>query len=86
MKNLEWCELTERFYAFKAVADKLGFYIPETNGMEQSLEECRPFADDQSVTEQVRSVREGSLPKIDFNELLGAKTPVFDENDELAHA
>ena len=54
--------------------------------MEQSLEECRPFADDRTITKQVRNVREGHLPKIDFNELLGAKTPVFDENDELAHA
>lgn len=86
MKNLEWCELAERFYAFKAVADKLGFYIPENAAMEQSLTECRPFADDHTVTEQVRNAREGKLPNLDFNKLLGAKTPVFDENDELAHA
>ena len=54
--------------------------------MEQSLTECRPFADDHTVTEQVRNAREGKLPNLDFNKLLGAKTPVFDENDELAHA
>lgn len=86
MKNLEWCDLAERFYAFKTVADRLGFYVPETAGMEASLYECRPFVADAEVAGKIRTLNEGKALNIDFSELMGAETPVYDDNDELAHA
>ena len=86
MKNLEWCDLVERFYAFKTVADRLGFYVPETAGMEASLYECRPFVADAEVAGKIRTLNEGKALNIDFSELMGAETPVYDDNDELAHA
>ncbi len=86
MKNLEWCDLAERFYAFKTVADRLGFYVPETNGMEASLYECRPFVADAEVAGKIRTLSEGKLPHFDFSEMGDAQTPLFDDNDELAHA
>ena len=86
MKNLEWCDLAERFYAFKTVADRLGFYVPETTGMEASLYECRPFVADAEVAGKIRTLNEGKALNIDFSELMGAESPVYDDNDELAHA
>ncbi|SHK63193.1 hypothetical protein SAMN05216582_11040 [Selenomonas ruminantium] len=87
MKNLEWCDLAERFYAFKTVADRLGFYVPETAGMEVSLYECRPFVADAEVAGKVRTLGEGKAPRFDLSEIMGsAQTPVYDDNDELAHA
>ena len=86
MKNLEWCDLAERFYAFKTVADRLGFYVPETAGMEASLYECRPFVADAEVAGKIRTLNEGKALNIDFSELVSAETPVYDDNDELAHA
>ncbi|MBE6084740.1 MULTISPECIES: hypothetical protein [Selenomonas] len=86
MKNLEWCDLAERFYAFKTVADRLGFYVPETAGMEASLYECRPFVADAEVAGKIRTLNEGKALNIDFSELMGAESPVYDDNDELAHA
>ncbi len=86
MKNLEWCDLVERFYAFKTVADRLGFYVPETAGMEASLYECRPFAADVEVAGKVRTLQEGKAPHIDFMDWSKAEAPVYDDNDELAHA
>ena len=86
MKNLEWCDLAERFYAFKTVADRLGFYVPETAGMEASLYECRPFVADAEVAGKIRTLNEGKALNIDFSELMGAEAPVYDDNDELAHA
>ena len=86
MKNLEWCDLAERFYAFKTVADRLGFYVPETAGMEASLYECRPFVADAEVAGKIRTLNEGKALNIDFIELMGAESPVYDDNDELAHA
>lgn len=86
MKNLEWCDLAERFYAFKTVADRLGFYVPETAGMEASLYECRPFVADAEVAGKIRTMNEGKAHHFDFSELVEAKTPVYDDNDELAHA
>lgn len=46
MSSLEWNLLAEKFYAFKNVADKCGFYVPETAGMEASLSAMRPYAGD----------------------------------------
>ena len=86
MKNLEWCDLAECFYAFKTVADRLGFYVPETAGMEASLYECRPFVADAEVAGKIRTLNEGKALNIDFSELMGAESPVYDDNDELAHA
>ena len=86
MKNLEWCDLAERFYAFKTVADRLGFYVPETACMEASLYECRPFVADAEVAGKIRTLNEGKALNIDFSELMGAESPVYDDNDELAHA
>ena len=86
MKNLEWCDLAERFYAFKTVADRLGFYVPETAGMEASLYECRPFVADAEVAGKIRTLNEGKALNIDFSELAEAQTPIYDDNDELAHA
>ena len=86
MKNLEWCDLAERFYAFKTIADRLGFYVPETAGMEASLYECRPFVADAEVAGKIRTLNEGKALNIDFSELMGAESPVYDDNDELAHA
>lgn len=86
MKNLEWCELTKNFYAFKYVADKLDFYVPELQQMERSLEECRPFAADEDILAKVRNLSEKKLPQFDFSELATAHTPVYDEDDNLAHA
>ena len=86
MKNLEWCDLAERFYAFKTVADRLGFYVPETAGMEASLYECRPFVADAEVAGKIRTLNEGKALNIDFIELMGAESPGYDDNDELAHA
>jgi hypothetical protein len=86
MKNLEWCDLAERFYAFKTVADRLGFYVPETAGMEASRYECRPFVADAEVAGKIRTLNEGKALNIDFSELMGAESPVYDDNDELAHA
>ena len=86
MKNLEWCDLAERFYAFKTVADRLGFDVPETAGMEASLYECRPFVADAEVAGKIRTLNEGKALNIDFSELMGAESPVYDDNDELAHA
>ena len=86
MKNLEWCDLAERFYAVKTVADRLGFYVPETAGMEASLYECRPFVADAEVAGKIRTLNEGKALNIDFSELMGAESPVYDDNDELAHA
>ena len=86
MKNLEWCDLAERFYAFKTVADRLGFYVPETAGMEASLYECRPFVADAEVAGKIRTLNEGKALHIDFRELAEAQAPVYDDNDELAHA
>ncbi|WP_033169478.1 hypothetical protein [Selenomonas sp. ND2010] len=86
MKNLEWCELANKFYAFKSVADQLGFYVPELQGMEHSLELCRPFAFDAAVENKVRNLSETQLPKIDFSKLAVAHPPIYDENDELAQA
>ena len=86
MKDLEWCDLAERFYAFKTVADRLGFYVPETAGMEASLYECRPFVADAEVAGKIRTLNEGKALNIDFSELMGAESPVYDDNDELAHA
>lgn len=86
MKNLEWCELANKFYAFKSIADQLGFYVPELKGMEHSLELCRPFPFDAKVENKVRNLSEARLPKMDFSKLAAAKPPVYDENDELAHA
>lgn len=86
MKNLEWCDLAERFYAFKTVADRLGFYVPETAGMEASLYECRPFVADAEVAGKIRTLNEGKALNIDFSELVAAESPVYDDNDELAHA
>ena len=68
------------------VADKLGFYVPELQQMERSLEECRPFAADEDILAKVRNLSEKKLPQFDFSELATAHTPVYDEDDNLAHA
>ena len=86
MKNLEWCDLAERFYAFKTVADRLGFYVPETAGMEESLYKCRPFIADAEVAGKIRTLDEGKSLHFDFSEMADDQLPVYDENDELAHA
>ena len=86
MSSLEWNLLAEKFYAFKNVADKCGFYVPETAGMEASLYECRPFVADAEVAGKIRTLNEGKALNIDFSELMGAESPVYDDNDELAHA
>ena len=86
MKNLEWCDLAERFYAFKMVADRLGFYVPETTGMEASLYECRPFVADAEVAGKIRTLNEGKAPHFNFGDMADAQLPVYDEDDELAHA
>ena len=43
MSSLEWHKLVDKFYAFKYVADKLGFYNEELNHMEKSLEDLQPY-------------------------------------------
>lgn len=58
MKNLEWCELCNKFYAFKLEADKYGFYTPETDDMENSLYEMRPFEQRDDIDESLRQISE----------------------------
>lgn len=61
MKNLEWCELCNKFYAFKLEADKYGFYTPETDDMEDSLYKMRPFKQRDDIEESLKSLsRESS--------------------------
>jgi hypothetical protein len=54
--------------------------------MEASLYECRPFVADAEVAGKIRTLNEGKALNIDFSELMGAESPVYDDNDELAHA
>lgn len=84
MTNLEWSNLAGLFYAFKVEADRFGFYTPETNEMEKSLELMRPFHNTPDVDEKVKTLknREES-PKV---EAAGTKTPLFDEEDNLIKA
>ena len=58
MKNLEWCELCNKFYAFKLEADKYGFYTPETDDMEDSLYKMRPFKQRDDIEESLRQISE----------------------------
>lgn len=42
MSSLFWCKLVSDFYRFRSDADKIGFYSPELDRMEQSLLDIRP--------------------------------------------
>jgi hypothetical protein len=41
---------------------------------------------DAEVAGKIRTLNEGKALNIDFSELMGAESPVYDDNDELAHA
>jgi len=84
MTSLEWCELAEKFYAFKTIATPLGFYVPEMAGMEDSLYKCRPFAKDEDAEEKVKTLHEGETPQLSAADFPEAHPPEFDDNDELA--
>lgn len=43
MNNLQWEALAKAFYAFKYIAEKMNFYVPELKEMEKSLFNCRPY-------------------------------------------
>ncbi len=48
--------------------------------------ECRPFVADAEVAGKIRTLDEGKVPHFDFSELPSAQLPLYDEDDELAHA
>lgn len=43
MSSLRWSNLVEKFFAFRSVADKVGFYTPELDRMEKSLIDIKPI-------------------------------------------
>lgn len=69
MTSLEWNLLAEKFYAFKNVADKFGFYVPETNGMEQSLSLMRPYPGDNERAKELAEKKEAPIIK-DWNQFV----------------
>lgn len=42
MSSLDWSNMVEKFFAFRGAADKVGFYTPELDRMEQSLIDINP--------------------------------------------
>lgn len=85
MTSLEWNLLAEKFYAFKIVADKFGFYVPETNGMEQSLSLMRPYPGDNEKAKELAEEKK-DLSGIPYPEWLETWTPEYDDDDKMVKA
>ena len=72
MTSLEWNLLAEKFYAFKYEADKIGFYTPETNGMERSLSMMRPYPGDNEYAKELAKEKEAAIIP-DWDQFMAAK-------------
>lgn len=92
MTNLEWNVLAAKFYEFKNEANKFGFYVPELNNMEQSLEVMCPFRKTQDVQEKVETGLENHVQEktedkgADLAAWVFSKfsiNPVYDKDDNL---
>lgn len=92
MTNLEWNVLAAKFYEFKSEASKFGFYTPELNNMEHSLDVMRPFRATQDTQEKVETGFENHTQKktedkgADIAAWVFSKfsaSPKYDEDDNL---
>lgn len=86
MTSLEWNLLAEKFYSFKVIADQFSFYVPELQGMEDSLDKIRPYAGSNEKAKEMALLGDERIPHfIPESDFVGDAydTPEFDENDEL---
>lgn len=88
MTSLEWNVLTAKFYDFKKEAEMYGFYVPELHKMEESLSLMRPYQETQEMHKKTEEGFRNRTQKSDNNAAtwVYAKTPEFDDNDELVTA
>jgi len=84
MTSLEWNLLAEKFYAFKNIADKHGFYVPETNQMENSLTLMRPYPGDNERARELANKKDAAPQLISDWHQFKAAHIVFDDDDNLA--
>ena len=80
MKNLEWCELCNKFYAFKLKADKYGLYTPETDDMEDSLYKMRPFKQCDDIDQSLKELSSEDQ-NIEITDM--RISPAYEDDDEL---
>lgn len=80
MKNLEWCELCNKFYAFKLEADKYGFYTPETDDMEDSLYKMRPFKQCDDIDQSLKELSSEDQ-NIEITDM--RISPTYEDDDKL---
>ena len=86
MSSLEWNMLAAKFYQFKSEARKYGFYTPELEGMERSLELMRPYQESKELSQETRglvSKMQRKASNIKDWALGRFSTPKYDDNDEL---
>ncbi len=95
MTNLEWNVLAAKFYEFKNEASKFGFYVPELNNMEHSLDVMRPFKETQDIQEKVETGLESHIQEktedkgADMAAWVFSKfsiPPTYDKDDNLVLA
>lgn len=86
MSSLEWNLFAAKFYAFKQMADKCGFYSSELARMEDSIKVMCPYEESTDLHKRVIDGYSIHQKKLDMADWAFAKTPVYDDNDNLIHA